>query len=130
MDTWFTDAKLGIFLHWGLYSVAAGEWEGRRIREGSYAEQIGLQFKIPNREYEQLARRFSAPAFAAEEWVAQALAAGAKYLVVTAKHQDGFCLFKTRATPYNTVDATPFGRDVVGELAEACRRAGLRFGVY
>jgi alpha-L-fucosidase len=130
MASWFKDAKLGLFVHWGLYSVAAGEWNGRAIRPGSNAEQIGLQFKIPNHEYEQLAAQFSAPAFCADAWVTHARAAGARYLVLTAKHQDGFCLFKTKATTYNSVEATPCGRDVVGELAAACQRAGLRFGVY
>lgn len=129
-SVWFKKAKLGIFLHWGLYSVAAGEWNGRKIVNGTYAEQIGGQLKIPNCEYESLTRKFFARQFDADKWVAYALAAGARYMVLTAKHQDGFCLFKTSATSYNSVDATPFGRDAVGELAEACHCAGLRFGVY
>ncbi|MFZ2653780.1 MAG: alpha-L-fucosidase [Victivallales bacterium] len=130
ISTWFKEAKLGLFLHWGLYSVAAGEWNGRKMEVGTYAEQIGGQLKIPNREYELLAQQFSAAGFDADRWVAYALAADARYMVLTAKHQDGFCLFKTNATSYNSVEATPFGRDAVGELSEACRRAGLRFGVY
>jgi alpha-L-fucosidase len=125
---WFREAKFGMFIHWGLYALPAGEWQGRKIP--GIGEWIMHRAQIPVAEYEQLAAQFNPVRFDAAEWVRLAKEAGQKYMVITAKHHDGFCLFKSAVTDYNTVDATPFGRDVVQELAEECGRQGLKFGVY
>lgn len=127
--SWFREARLGMFVHWGLYAIPAGEWNGRRMTKRN-AEQINLSERIPNEEYEKLAESFTARDFDADRWVAIAKEAGARYLVVTAKHQDGFAMFRSRVNGYNVVDATPFARDPIEELAGACARAGLRLGLY
>ncbi len=127
--TWFQNAKYGMMIHWGLYSLLGGEHKGRRI-SGKYAEWIQANLAIPNREYERLAKAFHPVFFNADEIVALAEACGMRYLVVTAKHHDGFAMYHSRVDPYNVVDATPFGRDIVGELADACRRADMPFGLY
>ena len=125
---WFRQARLGMFIHWGLYSIPAGQWPGRKST--SRAEWIMLQEDIPSSEYEKLAPQFDPVKFDAKAWVAVAKAAGMKYIVVTAKHHDGFCMFATKQTSYNIVDATPFKRDPLKELAEACHEAGIVFCVY
>jgi len=125
---WFRDAKYGLFVHWGLYSIPAGEWKGRRTEK--IGEWIMNHEKIPVAEYEQLARQFNPTKFDAREWVRLARAAGMKYVVITSKHHDGFCLWDSAVTTYDVADATPFGRDPLQELSEACREQGLRFGVY
>jgi len=123
---WFRQAKFGMFIHWGVYAVPAGEWDGRT----NYAEWIMLQAKIPSSEYEKLAKQFNPVRFNAREWVRVAKEAGMKYMVITAKHHDGFCMYDTQLTDYNIVKATPFGRDPMKELAEACREAGIKFCFY
>lgn len=125
---WFKEAKYGMMAHWGLYSLLGGEYRDKRVRD--YAEWIQSYAAIPNSEYELLARSFNPIYFDAEEWIKLAKDAGMKYFVFTAKHHDGFAMFHSKVDRYNVVDATPFGRDVVGELAEACRKHGLRFGLY
>lgn len=125
---WFKEAKYGMMAHWGLYSLLAGEYKGRRVR--SYAEWIQCYMPIPNDEYEQLAASFNPIYFNADEWIKLARDSGMKYFVLTSKHHDGFALFRSKADRFNVVDATPFGRDVVGELAEACYKYGLKFGLY
>ena len=125
---WFAGAEYGMMAHWGLYSLLGGEYRGRRTP--SYAEWIQSAMAIPNREYEQLARAFQPLYFSADEWIRLAKEAGMKYFVFTAKHHDGFAMFRSKADPYNVVDATPFGRDVTAELAEACYKYGLPFGLY
>jgi alpha-L-fucosidase len=125
---WFKAAKFGMMIHWGLYALPAGEWKGGRMEDiGEWAQQY---FRIPNAEYGRLAEAFNPILFDAEEWVRLALDAGMKYMVFTSKHHDGFAMYKSSVSSYNIVDATPFGRDVVGELAEACRKYGLKFGLY
>lgn len=125
---WFTEAKFGMMIHWGLYSLPAGEWKGRRMPYiGEWAMEY---FRIPFAEYSQLAKVFNPIYFNAEEWVKLALDAGMKYMVFTSKHHDGFAMFHSKVSKYNIVDATPFGRDVTAELAEACYKHGLRFGLY
>ncbi len=127
----FSDLKFGMFIHWGLYAQLGGEWKGKAIPPNRpYAEQINLTMRIPNAEYEQLARLFNPTAFDAKEWVRMAKGAGMQYMVFTAKHQEGFSMFDSPCTTYDIVDATPFGRDPVRELAEACKEAGLKFGLY
>lgn len=125
---WWRDAKFGMFIHWGLYAVPAGTWKGQEVP--SIGEWIMHNARIPVAEYEQLAAQFNPIQFDAARWVSLARDAGQKYLVVTAKHHDGFCLYHSRVTPYNVVDATPFGRDPVKELADECQRQGIRFGFY
>jgi alpha-L-fucosidase len=125
---WFREARFGMFIHWGLYAIRAGEWHGQ-IVEG-LAEWIMLRARIPVAEYAPLAKGFNPVEFDADAWAALAAQAGAKYLVITAKHHDGFCMFKSDHTDYNIVDATPFGRDPMPELADACARHGVRLCFY
>ena len=127
MKEWFR-GKNGMMVHWGLYSLLAGEYRGRK--SSSYAEWIQSYCRIPNAEYSQLAKAFNPVYFDAEEWVKFAKECGMEYLVVTSKHHDGFALFRSKVSPFNVCDATPFGRDVIGELAEACYKHGLKLGLY
>ena len=126
--TWWRESRFGMFIHWGLYAIPAGEWNGQRPQGA--AEWIMNRGQIPVREYEQLAKQFNPVEFNADEIARLAKEAGMKYLVITSKHHDGFALFKSNASSYNVVDATPFKRDIIGELAAACERQGIRFGVY
>ena len=125
---WFREAKYGLFIHWGLYAIPAGEWNG--TRSPGLGEWVMLRSRVPVTQYEQLASRFNPVKFNADEWVKVAKDAGMKYIVITSKHHDGFALFKSNASKYNVVDATPFKRDVLKELAEACARGGIRLGFY
>jgi len=125
---WFKQAKFGMMVHWGLYSLPAGEWKGRRMPfVGEWAQSY---FRIPNAEYGALTDAFNPILFDADAWVELALAAGMQYLVVTSKHHDGFAMYRSHVDSYNIVDATPFKRDVIGELAEACCKHGLKLGLY
>jgi alpha-L-fucosidase len=125
---WFREAKYGLFIHWGLYAIPAGQWNGKRSL--GLGEWVMLRSTVPVKEYEQLATRFNPVKFNADEWVKIAKDAGMKYIVITSKHHDGFALFKSKASAYNVVDATPFKRDVLKELADACARGGIRLGFY
>ena len=125
---WWREAKFGMFVHWGIYSVDGGEYKGQKLPNS--AEWMMNRGKIPIAEYEKYAARFNPQQFDADAFVALAKDAGMKYLVITAKHHDGFSMFHSTCSPYNVVDATPFNRDVMKELALACREHGLRFGFY
>ncbi|MEI6107157.1 MAG: alpha-L-fucosidase [Opitutae bacterium] len=125
---WFRHDKFGLFIHWGLYAIPAGYWKGER--SPGIGEWVMHRMKIPVTEYAQLATQFNPVKFDAEAWAQLALDAGMKYVVITSKHHDGFALFRSAASPYNVVDATPFKRDIIQELAAACAKRGLRFGVY
>jgi alpha-L-fucosidase len=125
---WFRDAKYGLFIHWGLYALPAGDWQGKRSL--GLGEWIMNRSTIPVREYEKLATQFNPVKYNADEWVKLAKDAGMKYIVITSKHHDGFAMFKSQASPYNVVDATPFKRDILKELADACARQGMRLGFY
>ncbi|MBR2459944.1 MAG: alpha-L-fucosidase [Clostridia bacterium] len=125
---WFKEAKMGMMVHWGLYSILGGEWRSQRMEY--IGEWVMHQYQIPLSEYTKLADIFNPIYFDAEEWVKLAKAAGMKYIVVTSKHHEGFCLFKSEVDDYNSVDATPFKRDIIAELAEACRKHGLKLGLY
>src|SRR5215472_10731148 len=103
---WFREAKYGLFIHWGLYAIPAGEWQGKRIP--GLGEWIMNRAHIPVKEYEQLARQWNPGKFNAETWVQLAQDAGMKYLVITAKHHDGFALFDSKVSGWNVVAATPF----------------------
>ncbi|MCG6928352.1 MAG: alpha-L-fucosidase [Acidobacteria bacterium] len=124
----FNEAKFGMFIHWGLYAIPAGEWKGERMP--GISEWIMQRAKIPRDEYAALAKQFNPVKFDADAWVRIALDAGMRYMVITSKHHDGFAMYDSDVSDYNVVDATPFGRDVVAELHAACKRQGLRFGVY
>ncbi len=125
---WFKEAKFGMMIHFGLYALPAGEWKGSRMPHiGEWAQSY---FRIPNSEYGQLAKAFNPLLFNAEEWVLTAKEAGMKYMVVTSKHHDGFCLFKSEYDNYNICEGTPFGRDMIAELAEACYKHGIKLGLY
>jgi alpha-L-fucosidase len=125
---WFRDAKFGLFIHWGLYAIPAGVWKGQDIP--GIGEWIMHKARIPVAEYEPLAAQFNPVAFDAAAWVRLAREAGMRYVVLTSKHHDGFCMYKTAITGYNIVDATPFGRDIAKELAFECQRQGIKFGFY
>jgi alpha-L-fucosidase len=126
--SWFRQAKYGLFIHWGLYAIPAGEWKGKAVP--GIGEWIMNRAKIPVREYEALAAQWNPVKFDAEAWARLAEDAGMKYVVITSKHHDGFALFDSKVSRYDAVDATPFRRDAVKELAEACRKRGLRLGFY
>ena len=124
----FREARFGMFIHWGLYSQLGGRYKGQTMPHiGEWAQSY---FRIPNAEYALLAKDFNPTKFDADDWARQAKAAGMEYVILTTKHHDGFSMFATKASAYNIVDATPFGRDAFGELAAACRRQGLKVGLY
>lgn len=126
---WFRQAKYGMFVHFGLYSVLGGEYKGKRMGN-TIGEWAQAYFRIPNAEYEKLARAFNPIFFDADEWVSVAQDSGMKYLTVTSKHHEGFALFRSKADKFNVVDATPFKRDIIEELANACARKNMKFGLY
>jgi alpha-L-fucosidase len=123
---WWKDAKFGMFIHWGIYSVPSGKWG----EATTYGEWIMHSAKIPRAEYGALAEKFNPIKFNADEWVKLAKDAGQKYIVITSKHHDGFAMFGSKASKYNIVDATPFKRDILKELAEACRKQDMKLGFY
>jgi len=125
---WWRHARFGMFIHWGLYAVPAGTWHGHKTP--GTGEWIMDQANIPIDQYERLAATFSPVRYDPDAWVRIAKDAGMKYVVITSKHHDGFCLFDTKTTTYDVVDATPYRRDLLKPLAEACRRQGLHFCVY
>lgn len=125
---WFRHARFGMFIHWGLYSIPAGYWDGKRV--DGIGEWIMHNGGIPADEYERLAPKFNPVNFDASEWMGLAQEAGMKYFVITSKHHDGFCLFDSVHTAYDIKDATPFRKDIMAELAGAARRRGLRVGWY
>jgi alpha-L-fucosidase len=123
---WWRDARFGMFIHWGLYAVPAGEWK----KETDHAEWILETAQIPVEKYEKFAAQFNPIKFDAKEWVEIAKKAGMKYIVITSKHHDGFCLFDSQLTDYDVVDATPFKRDILKELSEECHRQGIKICWY
>ena len=133
--TWFSDAKFGLFIHYGLYSLAGGVWNGEPMGRNRYAEWIRMQqgwparLGIPRQEYDTLLRRFTAEKFDADLICREAAAAGMRYFVVTTKHHDGFALWRSKVSDY-TVAGTPCGRDLIAELVEAGRRHGMKVGFY
>lgn len=126
--TWFREAKFGLFIHWGLYALPAGEWKGQDVP--GIGEWIMNRAQIPVKDYEQLAGQFNPTEFDADKWAKLASDAGMKYLVITSKHHDGFAMFRSQASPYNIFDATPFHRDPLAELAKACQKHHIRLGFY
>ena len=126
---WWKEARFGMFIHWGLYSVPAGEWNNRQTKIGETTEWIQCYMKIPVADYKVLAAKFNPTQFNADKFVSIAKEAGMKYMVLTSKHHEGFAMFKS-ADPFNVVDATPYKKDIVKALADACKRAGMHFGLY
>ena len=126
--TWFREAKFGLMIHWGLYCLPAGEWKGRRTPHiGEWLQSI---YRIPNAEYHRLAEAFNPVLFRADEFAALARDAGMKYLVITAKHHEGFALFRSEVSRFSAPGGTPFRRDIIEELAAACQKYGIRLGLY
>jgi alpha-L-fucosidase len=122
---WFRDARFGLFIHWGVYSVPAGEWNGKT----NYGEWFLEETKMPVSQYEKFAGQFNPVKFDAKEWVRLAKNAGMKYIVITSKHHDGFGMFRSDQTDW-CIKSTPFQRDPLKELAEACREAGIKLCFY
>lgn len=122
---WWREARFGMFIHWGLYAIPAGVWGDRT----DYGEWIRNHAQIPLDAYDHLRADFAAPNFDADAWARLARRAGMRYLVITTKHHDGFCLFDSRETDFDVMN-TPLRRDVMREVADACRREGIRIGWY
>lgn len=126
---WWRDARFGMFLHWGVYSQLAGMWNGTPVK--GYAEHIQRIRRIPGAVYRDSAvDRFNPVHFNADEWVNTARRAGMRYMIITAKHHDGFAMYDSKVSNYNVVAATPFHRDPLRELRDAARRHGMKFGFY
>ena len=125
---WWHDARFGMFIHWGIYSIPAGTYNGKQIPD--LGEWIQNNAEIPLAEYAKYAEQFNPTKFDADEWVKLAKNAGMKYIIITSKHHDGFAMFKSAASPFNIVDATPFKRDPLKELAAACEKQGIKLGFY
>ncbi len=125
---WWREARFGMFIHWGLYSIPAGTWDENQIP--GIGEWIMNNASIPVADYKALAGKFNPVGFSAHDIVALAKSAGMKYIVITAKHHDGFAMFDSKANPFNIVAATPFKRDPLKELAEECRKQGIKLGFY
>jgi alpha-L-fucosidase len=123
---WFREARFGLFIHWGVYAVPAGSWKGRPVS----AEWIMNRAKIPLAEYMPLAKQFTAAKYDPQAWAALAKEAGVKYVVLTAKHHDGFALYDSAVSDWNAVKASAAGRDLIQPLADAVRAQGLKFGLY
>ncbi|MGE4490230.1 MAG: alpha-L-fucosidase, partial [Kiritimatiellales bacterium] len=125
---WWRAARFGLFVHWGVYSVPAGEYEGKTVEK--YSEWIMDKARIPRVEYEKFAADFNPQSFDADAWVRMAKYAGMKYIVITTKHHDGFCMFDAPNSDYDIVDATPCKKDILREISDACDRHGLKFCTY
>ena len=125
---WFREARFGMFIHWGVYSVPAGTYDGKPI--SGIGEWIMNKGKIPMTNYQAFAKEYNPTNYNADDWVKLAKEAGMKYIVITAKHHDGFANFETQASPWNIVQVTPYGKDVLKPLAAACRKYGVKLGFY
>jgi alpha-L-fucosidase len=122
---WWRESRFGLFIHWGLYAVPAGVWDGKT----DYGEWIRTSARIPLKEYDGFLRKFNPGRFDPDEWVKSAKDAGMKYIVITTKHHDGFCLFGTEETEFNVM-STPFRRDIMKTLSDACRKQGMKICWY
>ena len=125
---WWREARFGMFVHWGIYSTTGGEYNGQKLPNS--AEWMMARGKIPIAEYEQYAAQFNPTKFDAAQFVGRAKDAGMKYIVITAKHHDGFSMFGSDCSAYDVVDATPFKRDIMKELADECEKQDIKFGFY
>jgi alpha-L-fucosidase len=125
---WWREARFGMFIHWGVYSVPAGTHDGKKIPD--IGEWIMFHGRIPTADYRKYAKEFNPTKYDAERWVKLAKEAGMKYIVITTKHHDGFAMFDSKASDWNIVKATPFQRDPMKELAAACQKEGIKLGFY
>ncbi|WP_084490241.1 alpha-L-fucosidase [Niabella ginsenosidivorans] len=125
---WWRDAKFGMFVHWGIYSLPGGEWKGMEVK--GYAEHLMRKEKITRKEYLELAHQFNPVQFNASEWISAAKNAGMRYFIITAKHHDGFAMYPSTVSDFNITAQTPFKRDPTAELREACKKQGIKFGFY
>ena len=125
---WWREARLGMFIHWGVYAVPAGTYKGQKINR--IGEWIMNRGKIPVAEYQAFAKEFNPVKYDPDAWVKIAKDAGMKYIVITAKHHDGFALFDSKASKWDIADATPYKKDLLKPLAEACRKYGIKLGFY
>jgi len=125
---WWREARFGMFIHWGIYSVPAGEYNGKRSK--NVGEWIMEWANIPRLDYEKFAAEFNPVKFDAREWVRIAKSAGMKYIVITSKHHDGFSMFDSRVSNYDIVESTPYHRDPMRALADEAKRQGLKFCFY
>ncbi len=125
---WWREARFGMFIHWGVYSVPAGIHDGERVN--GIGEWIMQRAKIPVVDYRSYAQRFNPVKYDADAWARLAKAAGMRYVVITSKHHDGFALFDSAVTDWDVVDATPYGKDLLRPLVEACKKHGLKIGFY
>ena len=125
---WWREARFGMFIHWGLYAVPAGTWQGKQYAH--VGEWLMHDAQIPVAEYQTLAGTFNPTKFDADAWVRTAADAGMKYIIITAKHHDGFAMYGSKADAFNIVDATPFKRDPLKGLAAACQQQGVKLGFY
>ena len=125
---WWREARFGMFIHWGVYSIPAGFYHDKPVT--GIGEWIMSRGKIPMAEYQQFAKEFNPVKFNADDWVKTASDAGMKYIVITTKHHDGFAMFDTKASPWNIVQASPYGKDPIKDMAAACRKYGIKLGFY
>lgn len=125
---WWKDAKFGMFIHWGVYAVPAGIYNGKQYPQ--IGEWIMNHAKIPVATYKQYAKQFNPINYNADAWVRLAKEAGMKYIVITSKHHDGFALFDSKVTDWDVVDASPYGKDLLKPLVAACRKQGIKIGFY
>lgn len=126
---WWREARFGMFIHWGVYAVPAGTYKGYPMARGG-GEWIMNRSKVPVAEYQGFAKQFNPVKYNADEWVKMAKDAGMKYIVITAKHHDGFALFNSKASQWDITDATPYGKDLLKPLADACKKHGIKLGFY
>ena len=126
---WWREARFGLFIHWGVYAQLAGAYNGQVSKLNS-AEWIMNFMKIPMANYQAAAKQFNPVNYNPDEWVRMAKYAGMKYIIITAKHHDGFAMFKSGASKWNIVDATPYGKDVLTPLMVACKKYGIKLGFY
>jgi len=125
---WWRQARFGMFIHWGVYSRAGGEWKGHKV--DGYAEHLMRKEKISRHEYLELAQGFNPVKFNAEQWVLHAKQAGMKYLIITSKHHDGFAMYDSRISDFNIMRQTAFKKDPMTALSAACKKYGIKFGFY
>lgn len=123
---WWREAKFGLFIHWGVYAVPAGKYGDN----ANYGEWIMHSAKIPSAEYKEYASNFNPVKYDPEAWVKVAREAGMRYIVITSKHHDGFALYPSDVTDWDVVDATPYGKDLLGPLVDEAKKAGLKMGFY
>lgn len=135
-SAWFRDARFGIFVHWGLYSMLEGSYNGHTLPDTTlpegrswYAEWVQMRLEVPAEEYRALARSFNPTDFDADAWIREVKNAGARYFVITSKHHDGFALWDSDVSDFDVMN-TPFKRDILAELVAACKKHGVKYGFY